>query len=125
MFLIYSNEKEIVEQQQLVYKLYGKRQFLQSKRIKEIESGGCKKISETNSRTSWNSKPFFKTIRITEKDILLLLATVNTFQRIDKLGIIPLLIKAAKLNVNIRILTDIDSSIKQILEKYGNDFDHN
>ena len=67
---------------------------------------------------------FLKLLESPEKDIILLLATANTFRRVDKLEIIPLLIKTAlQLNVNIRILADIDSLIEQILEKYGNNFD--
>jgi hypothetical protein len=56
-----------------------------------------------------------------EQNISLLVSTANTFQRIDKLGVISLLVKAAQLDVDTRILTSINTSTNKIMEKYGNE----
>jgi len=66
---------------------------------------------------------FLKLLESAEKDILLLLSTANTFRRIEKLGFIFQLINSASLNVNVRLLIDLDTSVEKIIDGYGKDFD--
>ncbi len=124
MFLIYSNEKEIVEQQQLVFNTIWEKAIPAKQRIKEIELGTKREFVETFRDAIEIQNLFLKLLESAEKDILLLISTANTFRRIEKLGIIFQLIKLASHNMNIRLLIDTDTSVEKVIEKYGKDF-HN
>ncbi len=121
MFLIYSNEKEIVEQQQIVFNTLWEKAIPAKQRIKEIELGAKSEFVETIREPVEIQNLLLKLLESAEQNISLLVSTANTFQRIDKLGVISLLVKAAQLDVDTRILTSINTSTNKIMEKYGNE----
>lgn len=123
MFLIYSNEKEIVEQQQILFNTMWEKAIPARQRIKEIELGTKREFAETIRDPTEIQKIISKLIENGEKDILLLLPSANTFGRIKKLGVVSQLIKSAKEGVNVRLLLDPDTLVKTIGEGNGKDLD--
>src|SRR5690606_8476617 len=86
-FLIYSNEKEIVEQQQILFNTLWEKAIPAKQRIKEIELGIKREFAETIRDPTEIRKLFSKLLESAEKDILSI-STPNTIKRIEKLGII-------------------------------------
>ena len=123
VFLIYSNEKEIVEQQQILFNTIWEKAIPAKQRIKEIELGVKREFAETIRDPVEIQKLFSKLLEFAEKDILLLLSTANTFRRIEKLDVVAHLIKSASQGKNVRLLLDSDTSVEIIKEKYGKGLD--
>ena len=123
MFLIYSNEKEIVEQQQILFNTMWEKAIPARQRIKEIELGTKREFAETIRDPAEIQKIISKLIENGEKDILLLLPSANTFRRIKKLGVVSELIKSLKHGINVRLLLDPDTLVKTIEEDNGKDLD--
>jgi len=111
VFLIYSNEKEIVEQQQIIFNTLWEKAIPAKQRIKEIETGIKREFIETIKEPFEIQKLFFKLLESAEEEILLLLSTSNTFYKLEKLGLISLLYIIVKSSLSIHIMTAIDSTI--------------
>ena len=121
-FLIYSNEKEIVEQQQIIFNTLWEKAIPAKQRIKEIETGIKREFIETIKEPFEIQKLFFKLLESAEEEILLLLSTSNTFYKLEKLGLISLLYIIVKSSLSIHIMTSIDSTINNKIIKLNNDF---
>ncbi|VFJ13607.1 protein of unknown function [Candidatus Nitrosocosmicus franklandus] len=117
-FLIYSNEKEIVEQQQILFNTLWEKAIPAKQRIKEIELGIKREFAETIRDPTEIRKLFSKLLESAEKDILSI-STPNTIKRIEKLGIINQIIKAANLGIKVRLLIDSHTFNEKINDKYG------
>jgi hypothetical protein len=124
VFLIYSNEKEIVDQQQIIFNTLWEKAIPAKQRIKEIETGIKREFIETIREPFEIQKLFFKLLKSAEEEILLLLSTSNTFYKLEKLGLISLLHIIAKPSLNIQILTSIDSTINNKIINLNNAFDN-
>jgi len=122
VFLIYSNEKEIVEQQQIIFNTLWEKAIPAKQRIKEIETGIKREFIETIKEPFEIQKLFFKLLESAEEEILLLLSTSNTFYKLEKLGLISLLYIIVKSSLSIHIMTSIDSTINNKIIKLNNDF---
>jgi hypothetical protein len=123
MFLIYSNEKEIVEQQQILFNTMWEKAIPARQRIKEIELGTKREFAETIRDPAEIQKIISKLIENGEKDILLLLPSANTFKRIKKLGVVSQLIKSSNHGINVRLLLDPDTLIDTMGGGNRKDFD--
>lgn len=124
MFLIYSNEKEIVEQQQILFNTLWEKAIPAKQRIKEIELGTKREFAETIRDPIEIRKLFSKLLESAEKDVLLLLPTTNAYKRIEEIDIVSQLIENTNHGVNVRLLLDSEASIETIKEKYEKNLDH-
>jgi two-component system, OmpR family, sensor histidine kinase VicK len=111
--VIYSNIKDIVEQQKYVFESFWNKAIPAESRIREIEEEGfvlgSTEVIQTPSRTK---ELFIDLIKSAKEEVLLLLPTTNAFLREERIGIIQLLREAAaERRVNVRILTPINNNM--------------
>jgi signal transduction histidine kinase len=117
--VIYSNVKDIVEQQKYVFESFWNKAIPAERRITEIEEGfvpsGSIEIIQIPSRTK---ELFLDLVNSAEEEVLLLFPTVNSFLREDRIGVIQLLTEAASIErkVRVRIISPTNSIVEKILQ---------
>jgi two-component system, OmpR family, sensor histidine kinase VicK len=119
--MIYSNAKEIVEHQQYAFDSFSNTSSSAERRITEIQSNinlGVTEIIDNQSRTQ---DLFIDLIKTAKSEVLLMLPTVNSFMRENRIGVIRLIKELSTQPqaraINIRILTPVNDTIKKILEE--------
>lgn len=112
--VIYSNVKEIVEQQQYLFEGFWNRAIPAEPRIKEIEEGIILGDTEVIQDPLKVQERFINLVKSAKEEILLILPTINAFYREERLGIIRLLKEATvERNIDVRALTPVDEVIEQ------------
>jgi signal transduction histidine kinase len=120
--IIYSNVKDIVEQQKYVFESFWDRAILGEQRIKEIEEGKTFGKTEIIQIPSKTKKLFIDMVKSAKSEILLLLPTTNAFLRENNIGIINTLKeKSENENVEIQVLTPTNEVVNKILMEMGID----
>ena len=115
--IIYSNVKDIVEQQSYVFESFWNRAVPAETRIKEIEEGVAFEKTDVIQDPKRIQKSFIDMVKSTKHQALLILPTVNAFLREQRLGLIQLLIQAAaERDVKVRILTPTNDVIENMLK---------
>jgi signal transduction histidine kinase len=117
--IIYSNVKEIVEQQKYLFETLWNKAIPAEQKIREIEEGVTLGSTEVILGPSRIQELFIDLVKSAKQEILLILPTTNSFLREHKLGIIQLLKQVASIseyNVNVRILTPTNDAIEKILK---------
>jgi two-component system sensor histidine kinase VicK len=115
--VIYSNVKDIVEQQKYVFDSFWNKAIPADHRIKEIEEGFVLSNTEVIQIPSRTKELFIDLIRSAKEEVLLLLPTTNAFLREERIGVIQLLREAAaERRVNVRILTPINNKVEKIIQ---------
>ena len=118
--IIYSNVKDIVEQQRYVFESFWNRATPAKTRIKEIEEGVELEKTHVIQDPQTIQKLFIDMVKSVQREVWLILPTVNAFLREHRMGIIQLLMRAAEeRNVNVRILTPTNEVINNILKNVG------
>jgi two-component system, OmpR family, sensor histidine kinase VicK len=116
--MIYTNVRELVEQQQYVFDTLWNKSIPSEEKIKEIEDGVQPSYTETIRDPIQILKRGFKLGLMARDEILLLFSTANGFYRQSKLGVIQQGEEiAARYRVKIRILTPLNDSIKQLVQQ--------
>jgi two-component system, OmpR family, sensor histidine kinase VicK len=114
--IIYSNVKDIVEQQRYVFESFWNRAIPAETRINEIEKGIELEKTHVIQDPQSIKKLFVDMVKSAQHEVLLILPTVNAFLREHRIGIIQLLLQAAKEHsVNVRILTPTNDVIDDLL----------
>ena len=112
--VIYSNVKEIVEQQQYLFEGFWNRAIPAEPRMKEIEEGIVLGDTEVIQDPLKVQERFIHLVKSAKEEILLILPTINAFYREERLGIIRLLKEATvERNIDVRALTPVDEVIEQ------------
>jgi signal transduction histidine kinase len=114
--VIYSNVKDIVEQQKYVFESFWNKAIPAENRIKELEEGfvlGSTEVIQIPPRTK---ELFSDLVKSAKEEVLLLLPTINAFLREHRIGIIQSLKEAAERGVKVRILTPINKNIEEIIQ---------
>src|SRR5690242_594123 len=117
--LIYSNTREVIEQQQYVFDSFWNKAIPADQKIREIEEGVTLGSTEVILSPLRIQELFIDLVKSAKQEILLILPTTNSFLREHKLGIIQLLKQVASVseyNVNVRILTPTNDAIEKILK---------
>ena len=117
--VIYSNVKDLVEQQKYVFEALWNKASPADQRFREIEEGVTLGSTEVILGPSRIQELFIDLVKSAKQEILLILPTTNSFLREHKLGIIQLLKQVASIseyNVNVRILTPTNDAIEKILK---------
>jgi two-component system, OmpR family, sensor histidine kinase VicK len=124
--IIYSNVKDIVEQQKYVFESFWDRAILGEQRIREIEEGKTLGKTEVIQIPSKTKDLFINLVNLAKEEILLLLPTTNAFLREHNMGIMSTLrVKSINENVNIQVLTPTNDSVNKILLDLGVDDKNN
>jgi len=112
--VIYSNVKEIVEQQQYLFEGFWNRAIPAETKIKELEEGIILGGTEVIQVPLKIQELFIQLVKSAKEEILLILTTINAFYREERLGIIRLLKEATlERNIDVRGLTPINEVIEQ------------
>ena len=115
--IIYSNVKDIVEQQRYVFESLWYRAKPAETRIKEIEEGVELEKTHVIEDPQGIQKLFVDMVKSAQHEVLLILPTVNAFLREHRIGIIQLLMQVARdRGVSVRILTPTNDVINNVLE---------
>ncbi len=124
--IIYSNVKDIVEQQKYVFESFWDRAILGEQRIKEIEEGKTFGKTEIIQIPSKTKELFINLVNSAKEEILLLLPTTNAFLRENSMGIMNTLkIKSINENIRIQVLTPTNDAVNKILLDLGLDSGNN
>jgi two-component system, OmpR family, sensor histidine kinase VicK len=120
--VIYSNVKDIVEQQKYVFESFWNRSILAEQRINELEKGTVLGHTEVIQIPTKSKELLIRLLQSSKKQILLLLPTVNAFLREERLGIIDYLKDAAKKrSINVKIITPVNDKINEIIQNIKSD----
>ncbi len=120
--LIYSNVKEIGEQQQYIFDTLWNKTISFDEKIKEIEEGIIPEVTEVIRDSDKAQKLEWNLLKMAREEIQIIYSTVNAYKMQKSVGVIDYLAKvAAKSNevggiLKVRILTPKDSSIQESLQ---------
>ena len=116
--VIYSNVKEVLEQQQYVFDSFWSRSVPAEQKIMEIEEGVIAGRTEIIQNPKDIQELFTKMVKSAKHEVLLVLPTINAFYREERIGIIDLLKQASEGDhrINVRILTPTNDLIERKLQ---------
>src|SRR5918911_1257788 len=116
--VIYSNVRDIVEQQRYVFESFWNKAIPAERRIREIEEGIASASTEVIQIPSRTKELFIDLIKSVKHEVLLLFPTVNSFLREERIGIIQLLKEAASIGrkVKVRVISPTNNTIEKILQ---------
>jgi len=120
--VIYSNEKEFVEQHQNIFDIIWKKSKPFTQRITEIEEGVEPEVIETTDRPLDTQTKVFELLESANEEILIIFSTSNAFRRQARDGAVQKLkgIMRKKPWIVTKILTPKDSEIEQIVAEFAN-----
>ena len=115
---IYSNVKGIVEAQQYLFETLWNKAIPVKNKIEEIEQGTKPVFIDSISDVNEIHMTLCHLLRSTNREILLILPTINTFYRYEKEGVIQVLKEEAEHGIKIRILMPPikKETIKELIE---------
>src|SRR5215204_3381239 len=116
--LIYSNVKEIGEQQQYIFDTLWNKTISFEEKIKEIEEGIIPEVTEVIRNSAKAQELEWNLLKMATKEIQIIYSTVKAYKMQDKVGVIDYLAKLAAKNddIKIKLLTPKDSSIEESLQ---------
>jgi two-component system, OmpR family, sensor histidine kinase VicK len=117
--LIYSNVKEIIEQQAFIFESFWTRAIPAKQRIREMEDATEPEFYEVISDHEKASQILVDLAKSVTKEALFLLPNDKSMVRMDRLGVIDYLIKAAQKDSigSIRIICPISEVNSEIIKK--------
>jgi two-component system sensor histidine kinase VicK len=116
--VIYSNVKEIVEQQQYIFDSFWDRAIPAHQRILEIENGIESEFLEVISDKKKAAEVYIDLAKSVEKEALILFANSKAIIRADRLGVLDSLINASKNKAAlVKIISPITQENSQTVEK--------
>jgi signal transduction histidine kinase len=117
--LIYSNVKEIIEQQEFIFESFWTRAIPAKQRIREMEDSTEPEFYEVISDHEKASQVLVDLAKSVTKEALFLLPNDKSMVRMDRLGVIDYLIKAAQKDSigSIRIICPISEVNSEIINK--------
>jgi len=119
--LIYSNVKEIVEQQQFVFDTLWNKAIPFQVRLKEIEEGLKPESIEIIADPKEALEAEHRLLKSAKEEVQMIFSTVNTFLLQERqLGITQILGSLSKQGVRIRGLTPIDNDVKELISNLRN-----
>jgi two-component system, OmpR family, sensor histidine kinase VicK len=127
--LIYSNVKEIVEQQEYMFDALWSKSIPAEQKIREIEEGIKPDIIEVIQNSSKVKDLYMNIVKDAVEEILLIFPTSNAFIRQEKIGVIQwlreLVTKEQYNKLKIRILMPIHKSTEMIVQDLKQQSDQN
>jgi two-component system, OmpR family, sensor histidine kinase VicK len=122
--VIYSNVKDIIEQQKYVFETLWSKSIPAEQKIREIEEGLQPDVIEVIQNSNRAKELYLNLVKTATKEIMLIFPTINAFIRQDKIGVIQSIRKAVKeRNVKVRILMPMsnltENTIRYITQEYN------
>ena len=123
--LIYSNVKEIVEQQQFIFESFWNRAMPSEQKIREIEYGIVPEVTEVIQSPEDAEKLEWNLLRKAKKEVNIIYSTANAFYIQDNTGTIEFLNQLAEEGISIKLLTPTDDYIIKTLQNLNQHQHHN
>ncbi len=123
--VVYSNVRELVEQQQYVFETLWSRAIPAEERIREIEEGVKPDVVEISREPAETLRMYIDLIRSATKEILMVFPSANAFSRHSRVGVLRALKEAASRNVKIKILSPpvtTDHAIERAIQEMPDRF---
>ena len=122
--VIYSNVKDIIEQQKYVFETLWSKSIPAEQKIREIEEGLQPDVIEVIQNSNRAKELYLNLVKTATKEIMLIFPTMNAFIRQDKIGVIQSIRKAVKeRSVKVRILMPMsnltENTIRYITQEYN------
>ena len=114
--LIYSNVKEIGEQQQYVFNTLWNKAILAEDKTKEIEEGIIPEFTEIIRNVEEAQSLEWNLLEATKEEIQIIYSTVKAYKLQESIGVMDYLDKLSNSGINVRMLTPKDSSIEKSLQ---------
>jgi signal transduction histidine kinase len=118
--LIYSNVKEIGEQQQYVFDTFWNKTISFEEKIKEIEEGIIPEITEIIRNPDKAQALEWNLLSMATKEIQIIYSTVKAYKLQESLGTMDYLTKLSNSGIKVRLLTPKNSSIEESLQNLKN-----
>src|SRR5215204_1531781 len=120
--LIYSNVKEIGEQQQYIFDTLWNKTISFEEKIKEIEEGIIPEVTEVIRNSAKAQELEWNLLKMATKEIQIIYSTVKAYKMQKSEGVIDYLAKLSAKNddIKIKLLTPKDSSIEESLQSLKN-----
>ncbi|MFZ0897447.1 MAG: HAMP domain-containing sensor histidine kinase [Candidatus Nitrosopolaris sp.] len=118
---VYSNTKEIVEQQQHIFDNFWSKGISAGNKIKEIEEGVEPEFLEVITNEDDAKKILLELSGSVKKEALFILPTDNAMGRVDRLGVIDCLINASQAGAIIKIICPLSERNSQIQRKMSDE----
>ncbi|MGE3859585.1 MAG: ATP-binding protein [Nitrososphaeraceae archaeon] len=116
--IIYSNIKEIGEQQQYVFNTLWNKAIPSLEKIKEIEEGIIPEVTEIVRNTEEAQALEWHILESTKEEIQIIYSTVKAYKLQESLGVMDYLAKLSNNDsIKVRLLTPVDSSIQESVQK--------
>jgi len=116
-WMIYSDVKEIVEHQEYIFDNLWNTSTSAQRKTLEIQHGASLGITEIIDNPSRTQELFIDLIKTAKSEVLLMLPTINSFMRKNRIGVIQLVkelsTKPEGRAISIRILSPINNTIKK------------
>ena len=123
--LIYSNVKEIVEQQQYVFDTLWSRAIPSEQKIKEIEYGIVPEVTEVIQSHEEAERREWDLLRKARKEVCIIYSTANAFYIQERAGTIQFLNQLAEEEgVSIKLLTPTDDHIRESIQNLNHHNNH-
>ena len=115
--VIYSNEREVIEQQQYIFEMFWKKAEPLTQKLREIEEGIVPEIMESRNSPLDIQNKVFDLLKSAESEILVIMSTSKAFHRQTESGTFKLLKELGNTKpwIIIKILTPKDNEIERLI----------
>ena len=118
---VYSNTKEVVEQQRYLFDNFWRQGVSGEKKIKQIEEEVEPEFLEVITNKDDANKILLELSKSVKKEALFILPTDNAMIRVDKLGVIDCLIKASQTGATVKIICPLSEKNLQFVRKISDE----
>ncbi len=115
--VIYSNEREVIEQQQYIFEMFWKKAEPLTQKLMEIEEGIVPEVMQSRNSPVDIQNKVFDLLKSAESEILVIMSTSKAFHRQAESGTFQLLkeLGDAKPWIIIKILTPKDNEMERLI----------
>jgi two-component system sensor histidine kinase VicK len=115
--VIYSNAKDLVEQQKYVFESFWSKALPSDQRFREIEEGLEAEVFEVLTNSEKLSQVLLDLARSAEKEVLIHLPNDRSMMRLERLGVIDDIIETSKKDAVVKILCPLSKENLHVVKK--------
>jgi two-component system sensor histidine kinase VicK len=115
--VIYSNAKDLVEQQKYVFESFWSKALPSDQRFREIEEGIEAEVFEVLTNSEKLSQVLLDLARSAEKEVLIHLPNDRSMMRLERLGVIDDIIETSKKDAVVKILCPLSKENLHVVKK--------
>jgi two-component system, OmpR family, sensor histidine kinase VicK len=119
--VIYSNIKDLVEQQKYVFESLWNKAIPSDQRFREIEEGIEAEVFEVLTNSEKVSQVLLDLARSAQKEVLIHLPNDKSMVRLERLGVIDDIINSSQKGVHIKILCPLSKENSYIIKRISED----